>query len=245
MQSLLKDISAIKPLRDFHDHFYISLRNRYAFHTVGKAANSTVKLLMYKLDLQGTHYRLPSVHDRQMSPLPSPWQLHPDDLQRVLLGTEFFRFTFVRNPFSRLLSCYLDRIVPGSSRPYRELIRYMGRPEGTIPAFAEFIEAICAQTPHEQNNHWRVQYHDSLRAVIDYHFIGRQESFAEDFAKVYRKIAGRSPTAAELATNASPSRTAATQSLADYWTPSLQRLVADAYAQDFLFFGYSPDLAAR
>ena len=61
MLDLVEKITMTKPKRDFFDHFYISLRHRYAFHTIGKAANSTVKYLLFKKELAGTHLKLPSV----------------------------------------------------------------------------------------------------------------------------------------------------------------------------------------
>ena len=236
---MLSKIATIKPERDFFDHFYISYGNRYAFHTVGKAANSTVKLLLYRHELAGTGLKVPSVHDRAQSPLTSPYQYREADLENVCRGDEFFRFTFVRNPFSRLLSCYLDRIVNGGTRPYRELVRAMSKPEDYTPSFDEFIEVICAQDTAVQNNHWRVQYADAMCKQIDYHFIGKQEEFARDFTIVYKKITGIILPPKILQTNASPSTTSAADRLDQYWTPSLRKLVLDKYEMDFSFFRYS------
>lgn len=240
----MQGLTISKPQRDLQDHFYISWKNRYAFHTVGKAANSTVKQIFYKFELQGTRYAMPSVHDRMASPLLNVFQLRAEDLERVFYGDDVFRFTFVRNPFSRILSCYLDRIQDQRSRPYRELVRYMGRPIGHAPSFAEFVEAICSQTAPQQNNHWRVQYYDTMRDALEYHFIGRQETFATDIAYVYRAVTGNPLPPEETSANASPSQTSATKRVLDYWTPDLIELFVRAYQADFEMFRYPTKLGS-
>ncbi|MDT8328883.1 MAG: sulfotransferase family 2 domain-containing protein [Roseovarius sp.] len=242
MSEFINRIAKTKPKRDFFDHAYISFKHRYAMHTVGKAANSTVKFLLYQLELEGTHLRMPSVHERAKSPLLSPYQLSETDLETVFAGDEFFRFTFVRNPYSRLLSCYLDRIVGGNTRPARELLRTMGKEDTYEPSFEEFIKTICDQSVHAQNNNWRVQYYDCMCNEIDYHFIGKQESFSKDFLHVYKKVAGVAPQDGALATNASPSKTSAAERLEEYWTAELKDLVDTKYENDFSFFRYKMDL---
>lgn len=239
----LKRITQIKPLRDFHEHFYISFRHRYAFHTVGKAANSTVKHIFYKLELSGTRFPMPSVHDRMASPMISPFQLSPGDVNNVLLGGRFLRFTFVRNPYSRILSCYLDRIQDQKSRPYRELMNFMGKAPGYAPEFAEFVDAICQQTQFQQNNHWRVQYADAMGEVVPYDFVGKQEHFDRDIAYLYQRIAGAPLEKGASDVNASPSRTSASKSLRKYWTEDLCRRFLEVYEADFDMFGYDPRLA--
>lgn len=238
MWTFTNQITSSKPARDFFDHFYISLRHRYAFHTVGKAANSTVKLLLYKEELAGTKIKIPSVHTRSESPLLSPYQLSDVDMDWIMKGDEFTRFTFVRNPYSRLLSCYLDRIAHQESRPYRELMRAMGKEVGYRPSFAEFILTICAQRPFEQNNHWRVQYDDALCEHIEYHEIGKQEEFTQDFARIYKRIFRRDIPFGATKANASPSATSAASKLEEYWTDELSQIVAERYSKDFSFFNY-------
>lgn len=242
MSTIIKEIAQLKPVRDFYDHFYISLKNRYAFHTVGKAANSTVKHLLYQLDLQNVPVKMPSVHDRASSPLLSPYQLSGKDHDWVFTSDDFFKFTFVRNPYSRLLSCYLDRILCLNSRPYFELLRILGKEKGYKPSFDEFINAICSQTTFQQNNHWRVQYDDTLMSKVNYDFIGKQENFASDFSYVYKRITGMDIKIELLKTNASPTKTSSEKRLSTYWNKSLVQKVQLKYENDFNHFDYPSEL---
>ncbi|MBW0143685.1 sulfotransferase family 2 domain-containing protein [Sphingomicrobium clamense] len=236
---LFSRIAEIKPIGDFYDHTYISLRNKYLFHTVGKAANSTVKHVFYTIDLAGRRARMPSVHDRAASPLLSPFQLGETMMQDVLDDPQFTRFTFVRDPYSRLLSCYLDRIADKKSRPHAQFVRAMGKPVGYAPSFEEFIETVCAQPPAEQNNHWRVQCVDALVGVIPYDFIGKQESFDADMDKLVTKITGKPQEKVAEDVNASPSKTGSTSRLAEFFNKRTVELVQEAYARDFDELGYA------
>ena len=118
----MKKIFEIKPKKDFYSHSYISLKNSYFFHSVGKAANSTVKHFLYLEELKGSGLKCRTVHDRVCSPLISPYQLNNGMVKDVLEGN-FFKFTFVRNPYSRALSCYLDRIKNHRTVPYKKLVK--------------------------------------------------------------------------------------------------------------------------
>lgn len=241
--SLQDQISKIKPKQDFLSLTYISLRNHYVYFAVGKAANSTVKHHLYELEYSGTRFKMKSVHDRQSAPLLSPFQL-PDDLfEEVFTTPKYFRFSVVRNPYSRLLSCYLDRIVPGNGAAYRQLIRTLHRPEGATVSFPEFIRTACSQAPFAQNNHWRLQVAEICADVVPYDFIGKQETFSEDMAKIWAHIAPNHPIPEFARANKSPSITGANSRLSEYYTPELVALVRTAYQPDFERFGYPLDLA--
>ncbi|WP_154067066.1 hypothetical protein [Pseudomonas sp. CC6-YY-74] len=84
MKNILSKVA--KPKKDFYNHSYISLKNKYFFHSVGKAANSTVKHFLYGEELAGTGISYKTVHDRLSSPLISPYQLTESALEEVLFG---------------------------------------------------------------------------------------------------------------------------------------------------------------
>lgn len=241
--NFLDKVAGIKPKADFLNHSYISLRNRYVYLAVGKAANSTVKHHLYELEYLGTRFKARSVHDRQSAPLLSPFQLPDDLLTEVFTTSKYYRFSVVRNPFPRLLSCYLDRIIPGDSAPYRHLLLAMGKPAGTKVSFPEFIQTVCKQKPFEQNNHWRVQVSEICTAAITYDFVGKQETFAADMARIWARIAPGRPAPDFAAANKAPSITSAEKRLAEFYTPELADMVREAYRDDFAAFGYSTALA--
>lgn len=240
--NFIDKIGAIKPKADFLNHTYISLRHGYMYAAVGKAANSTVKHHLYELEYAGTRFKTKSVHDRQSAPLLSPFQLPDDLMDEVFTSPKYFRFSVVRNPYTRILSCYLDRIVPADSAPYRQLMQTLKRPAGEKIGFAEFVRAICQQKPFDQNNHWRLQVAEIGLAQIAYDFIGKQETFAEDMARIWSRVAGARPAPDFAAENKAPSITSAEKRLDEFYTSELVALVRNAYRDDFEAFGYSTEL---
>lgn len=239
--NFIDKVALTKPTADFLNHTYISLRHRYVYTAVGKAANSTVKHHLYELEYAGTRFKTKSLHDRQSAPLLSPFQLPADLMEEVFTSPKYYRFSIVRNPYSRLLSCYLDRIVPANSAPYRQLVRAMGKPDGAQVSFAEFIETICRQKPYDQNNHWRLQTSEICTAAISYHCVGKQENFATDMANIWKHIAPGRPAPDFSSENKAPSITSAGNQITQYYTPGLIDMVREAYRDDFVTFGYPVD----
>lgn len=227
-----------KPMHDLYSHTYISLKNKYLFHSVGKAANSTVKYFLYAEEARGTRLKYENVHDRRVSPLISPFQLSNSQLNDIISDEKYFKFTFVRNPFSRLLSCYLDRILPKKSTPYKEVVRYIGKEVGYNVPFPEFVEAVCSQSNYEQNNHWRLQYADAMCDVIKYSYIGKQETFTECMSEVWENIYPGLKVPDFGMKNLSPSKTGSTEKVNSYWTKNLVKLVSERFEKDFVFFEY-------
>lgn len=242
--NFIDKVAGVKPKADFLNHSYISLRNHYVYLAVGKAANSTVKHHLYELEYAGTRFKTKSVHDRQSSPLLSPFQLPDDLLGEVFTSPKYYRFSVVRNPYTRLLSCYLDRIVPGDSAPYRQLLVAMGKPATSKlnVSFPEFVQTVCKQKPFDQNNHWRLQTSEICTSAIAYDFVGKQETFAADMVRIWSRVAPGRPAPDFAAENKAPSITSAEKRLAEFYTPELVDMVREAYREDFATFGYPVEL---
>lgn len=102
---------------------------------------------------------------------------------------DYFKFTFVRNPWDRLVSCYCDKIMGKNHK--RHDIGSAAFPEirKGMP-FDEFVRVVHAIPDKEADSHFRSQ-HVSLfgpdgRVMVD--FVGRFENLREDFAHVSREI---------------------------------------------------------
>lgn len=227
--------------RDIDSFFHISVKNRYLFVQTPKVASSTLKKNLIALELAGTKIDpqqvglhpdiLRSVHIK-------PYQLPGGLLRAVMMNADYTRFCFVRNPFSRVLSAFLDKIVRCEAEGI--VFRRSNEMADDAPLeFARFIDLLFAQKDNSQNwdPHWRPQF-DLLRPdLINYELIGRLETFDEDFAKLNEMLGGILGDAV----TATPHKTGATDQMAAHYTPELSQAVAEIYAQDFETFDYATD----
>lgn len=144
-----------------------------------KVACSSIKLTMQRAELcDPTYEPETSVHDHIASPL----HTFPDIDPNRALSEAKFTFSFVRNPYHRLTSAYLNKIVvPQKGGKFRE---DAGFDASTCPSFEEFVLSVCAQDPAQMNPHWRLQALNLSIGYISYDFIGQLEAFKTDWSHV-------------------------------------------------------------
>jgi GT2 family glycosyltransferase/ubiquinone/menaquinone biosynthesis C-methylase UbiE len=95
----------------------------------------------------------------------------------------YFKFTFVRNPWDRVLSAYYNKISQKTrhdNHSINELIKYFGKDD---ISFKEFVEFIKTSGDYECDPHWRSQKFiitdENGRKIAN--FIGKFENLEEDF----------------------------------------------------------------
>lgn len=150
---------------------------------------------------------------------------NPGALAKALRDPAVFKFTFVRNPYSRVLSAYLDKIVRCEKRGNAGLPA-----EGDV-TLLEFLEAIRSHNPRKMNRHWRPQ---SVQVSFPADFIGKLERFDEDFAFVMRELGIEGVPV----NTKQEERTNARDRLRDYIGLREKALIDEIYAVDFERFGY-------
>ena len=244
----MEDFSKYKKASDQNLDIYISLKNQYVYMMVSKAASSTVTYHLQFAEYRGTRFTVQDVNNRYMSPHLAPFQLKPEEFLRIMQAEDFKKITFVRNPYSRLLSCYLHRIVGNRrSNPSKKVLgRRFGISEFRDLTFARFIDLITDMESLEMERHWAVQHDAVMYPMVDYAFIGRQETLAQDLRALEKLLFGAPAFDLENVDgiNKSPMQTSATGKLRQYYSDAVMRKVADRYRIDFETFGYDTDLPA-
>jgi hypothetical protein len=170
-------------------------------------------------------------HDRH-SPLKRPSEVAA--FWEMIEDRNFFKFTFVRNPFARLMSCYLQKIVrPTAQR--RILLQLLDRPGDSteLISFEQFVRAIAQQRPSEMDPHWRVQWDETLQETIRHDVIGRFENFDVDLSRIGARISPDFDAylyrELRQATGSKPYHLI---------TPQIAALIRETFAQDFFGFRY-------
>ena len=216
----------------------ISLLHNYMYVEVPKVGCSTIKATLQKFEWGRPDYiwhSFDDVHQRELSPLLTPRAVL-DFTERLNSGC-WFQFCFVREPFSRLLSVYLDKMCTPSS--HRESFQNFRRENGLTPlsdiTFEDFVFTISAQNYAEMDNHWVPQHVLLCYERMQYDFVGRLENFEEDFKSVLSRIGADAAYMTDLA----PHRTDSRSKLDAYYSSELEEIVAAKYSEDFELFGYS------
>ncbi len=167
----------------------VSREARFVFFRVPKAANSTVTATLYA-KLAGDLSHDPTGSSKSIKRyFPRGSRLSASEVDG--LAREFHLFTFVRNPYSRLASAYLEKVfnAPPHFRARRMLHRFYRREPGEAVSFVEFCRFIDAGGLY-QDAHWFPQVTFMPMGVSMLHFIGRVERLTQDLGQVYQHLFG-------------------------------------------------------
>lgn len=234
------DAMQTPPLENVH----YSDQYRYTYVDTPKTGCSTIKRTLNDAEVpwleKATHGNqfgysgeLISVHDRSITPLRKPV-----DLVQLssFIENSFVVFAFVRNPFTRVLSAYLDKIAHPERR---KLFLKDADQDGEPPSFLEFLHVVLTQTPNEMDPHWRPQVHHGGFGRIKYTSIGAFENFNADLASILETIkSGLSHYIVPMREH----RTSAQYEFIQRYNAEAIDIVRHIYQEDFQTFGYSMDI---
>jgi hypothetical protein len=162
-----------------------------------------------------------------------------------------FRFTFVRNPYARLLSFWASKFQNEplvSGQP--QIDDYLARRESidrALPAgadktlsFEDFVTFAATSANSRQNQHLQLQ--DDILSVpgIPLDFIGRMESFNPDFTYVLDRLGASEEIRREALV---PLHSSRHRHWSEYYTPQLAERIYRAYERDFDRFKYPRSLS--
>lgn len=219
---------------------HISRRHDYVYVEIPKAGCSVVKRVLQHSEVDGIGLDpAASVHDRSKSPLAAPLTDGFD--VDVVFGPDspYFRFSFVRNPYTRALSCYLEKIA--GEQWLREIrLPALGFAADAEVSFAEFLHRVREQDPRRMDTHWAPQSFLLSLARIEYGFLGRFETFQRDLLRLVETLDLQVPV--DLLERRTAHVTGADQQLRDYYNPETVSLVREIYREDFERLGYGIDL---
>ena len=153
---------------------------------------------------------------------------------------DYYKFSFVRNPFSRIVSCYEDKLTGSPKSKNNQLWRIpfqklMGKDTFT---FEDFVYSVRDMPDSYANAHWRSQwatlYDGNDNILVDH--IGHLENIQEDFRAICR-IIGMDLTLPLI--NVSKK---SKSNLSDYYNEDTAQAIIVRYKKDFEVFGYNRTL---
>jgi tetratricopeptide (TPR) repeat protein len=208
-----------------------SVSNGYTYLSNHKVASSTIKQNLWQ------HSRLKGEvdFDPKFGELHRQAKIWDTDFQELDGST--FVFSFVRNPFTRILSCYMDKMIKPNLIKSSFCEKHGYAVDHQI-SFLEFLRAISGDRAEVDNHHWRPQHRNLLVGIVPINFVGFIEHFAEHFDVVSKRLG-----LLGVQDERRPHRTNASSVFGDYYTEEAIQLVRSKYALDFELFGYSTDIS--
>jgi hypothetical protein len=237
-----KNLDRMRLRLEGYDNSQAILLERYnaIYFQIPKVASTAIKKKLKKdMSVSGR-----GAHNIRF-PLADPHKLSNGDY------SDYFRFGFVRNPWGRIVSCYKAKICRKANingDPYLRFLYYI-TPDAwhatfnkflptpilsSYMSFDEFVEAVASIPDPRIDKHLRSQYtflcDDDGELLASY--LGRLESFSEDFHHVARRIG----LPLEEPRNTSPKKK---PDLRTYYNQRTWDLVTDRYRRDIELLGYS------
>jgi len=221
-------------------HIDVLPQHRIIYLCIPKCASTTIRMALSAL-IRQTPASSEQVHLRRYSGLKSPKQVGSSAFYRLVKDQGALRFSFVRNPYDRLVSAWADKfqnkaLVAGD--PFIETyLKHRGTIDLSLPknsdqtlSFADFAHFAAATADRRIDAHWQLQ--DDMLSVsgIGFDFIGKVESFSQDFARVMEHVGPDHARVEAVNAHFNKSRR---QSWRDYYTSALADQVYRAYERDF------------
>lgn len=197
--------------------YIVSDKRRLIYIHVHKVGSTSIKNA-FGDEVEGTEFSVQKTVNRKLG-------------KRILTPEQetYKKFSFVRNPFDRLVSCYAYKIKSGTHARitgwYGPFARFNDH-----ETFESFARKVCRVPNIFADPHFLPQYATLYkRGKKLYDYLGKFEHFSEDFAPIQKKFG-----LLELP----HMRKANKGDWRDYYTTPLAKKIYKRYKKDVQTFGY-------
>jgi len=233
---------------EFNYSYNISIKHKYLYIENAKSACTSIKYNLGKLEFSDARLGeeipkkyLDYVHTNVLgTPFVKPFQCGSEFFDQVCHDKEFFRFTFVRNPFTRVLSGYLDKVLQRRFES-QQIFAALRKEMSAEVTFNEFLDAIfILNKGRALDKHWRSQYVQCGSGLLQLDFVGKVENFSRDFSLVLDRVASSPLDVERINVHA----TDAGKKIEKFYDTIAIQKVLELYEDDFRYFGYSRKLSS-
>jgi len=148
------------------------------------------------------------------------------------IKSDYFTFTFVRNPFEKIVSCYHFIQNNPSHANWRRDIK--------LSTFGDFIEnKLVDKNGYVTDGHWLPFHYYAYSGgerIVD--FIGRFETLDDDWSYIGDKLYWKDSKLPHYQGHPDWETTGDGKSYRDMYTEKTRNIVANIYSKDLKLFGY-------
>ena len=234
-------------------HFIYSKKAGVVFAYIPKVACTNWKCILRYLDGHTDYLDAQIAHDRKRSGLAYLSTL-PDGAD-LLSNPNVPKLTCVRNPYTRILSAYLNKVKPFAidnatkerdsyfHMVFQEIDSFRKQHHPTLPAvnfycFLDWLES--SGNPLTRNEHWLLQAEILGQREVAFDFIGHFENLAADAPILLERMDCDIPFPSQKAVNFPSTRAA--ELTGNYFTDVEIEQVKRIYAADFSYLEYDPSV---
>ncbi|MEJ6389687.1 sulfotransferase family protein [Gymnodinialimonas ulvae] len=211
--------------RQYHNavlmRFVYSKPANFFYARVPKCANSTVMATL------GTHLGVKDDGTINANGLKKRLNSFPT----VRQFNNAFRFTIVRDPTTRIISGYLDKIAPNKGEDGEGRLPYVG--------FMEFLQELEAMD-FKRNAHFLPQTSIIPGGTGGMDYVGRVETLQSDLEEICKRVFG----SYNGISNETSHQTNAANQKQQFLVPDTVKLIRRLYEADFEVLKYAPPVAS-
>ena len=233
-------------------HIDVLPEQRIIYICVPKNASSRIKMTLSAL-LGRSLTSEWEANNRKWSGLKSPKQVGLTLFRRIATDQGALRFAFVRNPYARLVSCWINKFRNKPLIPIYPLIdsylawrqeNDLSLPEGATRtlSFEEFVNFATTTALDRIDGHWHRQADLLNMPGIELNFVGKVESFTKDFMRVLDHVEASDALRADAV---KPVNASDDVYWPNYYTTELANRVYKTYELDFERFQYPRKLPSQ
>ncbi len=143
---------------------------------------------------------------------------------------QVYKFTFVRNPFERLVSNYVNKVKSLEENNYYKQKDYCMGILDDISSFEEFVKKITSIPDKWADRHFKPQYsyiYDGDTVLVDY--VGKVENLSNDYINIQEKYGLK---------KLEYKNKSGKENWKTFYTEETAKLVYKYYEKDIITFGY-------
>lgn len=208
------------------------------FNRIPKNANTYVMLRLAALNGNALLER-----DKIRKETKTPLDLTSAEMK---IFSNYTKFVVIRNPFTRILSAFLNKIGSG----HKKYSRYHGFANPSRSGFQSFLEQLNSLPKKDTDPHfWPQCDHLLLRSISSYDAILKFERLDRDLDDLFFKVGLIRDSTEALVKSFNDldagKATNASEKAAQYFTDTSAELTRSIFAKDFSALDYSENLPSR